>query len=120
MNRRVRNRAPGGVGGRRGKPRLLPDGFLGSKAPTLQVFTYSADRHNEITLLLNQNLTASRVTDLWKPYLNVVAQYAKHVLNILDRLHIMKHMNEALDKARNQEIKSLKAKGKETILSGSK
>jgi len=59
-------------------------------------------------------------TDMWKPYLNVVAQYAKHALNILDRFHIMKHMNEALDKVRNQEIKSLKAKGKEPVLTGSK
>jgi transposase len=59
-------------------------------------------------------------TDMWKPYLNIVAQYVQQGLNILDRFHIMKHMNEALDKVRNQEIKSLKAKGKEPVLSGSK
>jgi transposase len=59
-------------------------------------------------------------TDMWKPYLNVVAQYAQHALNILDRFHIMKHMNEALDKVRNEEIKSLKAKGKTPVLTGSK
>jgi hypothetical protein len=28
MNRRMRNRKSGGVGGRRGKPRLLPDPFF--------------------------------------------------------------------------------------------
>ena len=35
MNRRIRNRTYGGVGGRRGQPRLLPDPpvLLGEKAP---------------------------------------------------------------------------------------
>jgi transposase len=34
-------------------------------------------------------------TDMWKPYLDVVAEKAGQALNILDRFHIMIHMNKA-------------------------
>jgi transposase len=40
--------------------------------------------------------------------LAVVAAHAQQALNILDRFHIMKHMNEALDKVRIEEVKALK------------
>lgn len=59
-------------------------------------------------------------TDMWKPYLLVVAQKAAQALNILDRFHIMSHMNKAIDKVRATEIKTLKAKGKEPVLTGSR
>jgi len=59
-------------------------------------------------------------TDMWKPYLDVVAQKAAQALNILDRFHIMSHMNKAIDKVRATEAKTLKAKGKKPILTGSR
>jgi transposase len=59
-------------------------------------------------------------TDMWKPYLNVVAEMASQALNILDRFHIMSHMNKAIDKVRATEIKTLKAKGKKPVLTGSR
>jgi transposase len=59
-------------------------------------------------------------TDMWKPYLAVVAKHARQALNILDRFHIMKHMNEALDKVRIEEVKTLKKEGKEPVLTGSR
>ena len=59
-------------------------------------------------------------TDMWKPYLNVVAEMAGHALNILDRFHIMSHMNKAIDKVRATEVKTLKAKGKAPVLTGSR
>lgn len=59
-------------------------------------------------------------TDMWKPYLAVVAQKAAQALNILDRFHIMSHMNKAIDKVRATEAKTLKAKGKKPILTGSR
>jgi len=59
-------------------------------------------------------------TDMWKPYLAVVAAHAQQALNILDRFHIMKHMNEALDKVRIEEVKALKKEGKEPVLTGSR
>ena len=59
-------------------------------------------------------------TDMWKPYLNVVAEMAGQALNILDRFHIMSHMNKAIDKVRATEVKTLKAKGKDPVLTGSR
>ena len=34
-------------------------------------------------------------SDMRKPYLNVIAQYAPNALNILDRYHIASKMNKA-------------------------
>jgi len=59
-------------------------------------------------------------TDMWKPYLEVVAQKAAKALNILDRFHIMSHMNKAIDKVRAIEVRTLKAKGQEPVLNGSR
>ncbi len=36
-------------------------------------------------------------TDMWKPYLLIVAEKAGQALNIMDRFHIMSHMNESVD-----------------------
>lgn len=55
-------------------------------------------------------------SDMWKPYLQVVAQKAGHVLHVLDRFHIMVHMNKAIDKVRAQEARTLKAQGKAPVL----
>jgi transposase len=59
-------------------------------------------------------------TDMWKPYLLVVAEKAGQALNILDRFHIMSHMNKAIDKVRTTEVKTLKANGKEPLLTSSR
>ena len=59
-------------------------------------------------------------TDMWKPYLLVVAEKAGQALNILDRFHIMSHMNKAIDKVRATEVKTLKAKGEKAVLTGSR
>lgn len=58
-------------------------------------------------------------TDMWKPYLNVIASMAKHVINVLDRYHIMAKMNSKIDEVRRWEAKQLKEKGNE-ILKGSR
>jgi hypothetical protein len=42
-------------------------------------------------------------SDMWKPYLRVVAKKAGQALHVLDRFHIMVHMNKAIDKVRAQE-----------------
>jgi transposase len=59
-------------------------------------------------------------TDMWKPYLQVVAEKASQAINILDRFHIMSHMNKAIDKVRATEFKELKTKGEQAILTGSR
>ena len=42
-------------------------------------------------------------TDMWKPYLKVIKKKAPRALNILDRFHIMKKLNEAVDTIRREE-----------------
>jgi transposase len=59
-------------------------------------------------------------TDMWAPYLQVVAKKASQALNILDRFHIMGHMNKAIDEVRAAETKALKAKGKQPVLTNSR
>jgi transposase len=55
-------------------------------------------------------------SDMWKPYLKVVAKRAGHVLHILDRFHIIQHMNKAIDKVRASEARALRAKGQGDLL----
>jgi len=59
-------------------------------------------------------------SDMWKPYLKVIAEKAAGAVNVLDRFHIMTHMSKAIDKVRTMESKELKAKGKEPMLTGSR
>ncbi|MDZ7840861.1 MAG: ISL3 family transposase [Gammaproteobacteria bacterium] len=56
-------------------------------------------------------------SDMWKPYLKVIAKKAGRAVHILDRFHIMAHLSKAIDEVRAQEAKSLKANGYEPILS---
>jgi len=51
-------------------------------------------------------------SDMWRPYLNVLAAEAGQALHILDRFHITQHMNQAVDEVRRAEGSRLKAKSK--------
>jgi transposase len=55
-------------------------------------------------------------SDLWQPYLKVVAKKAGQALHILDRFHIMMHFSKAIDEIRAEEAKQLKANGYKPIL----
>jgi len=59
-------------------------------------------------------------SDMWKPYLEVVAREAAGAVHVLDRFHIMSQMNKAIDKVRTAEVKALKAKGREPVLTGAR
>jgi transposase len=50
-------------------------------------------------------------SDMWKPYLNVLAAQADHALHVLDRFHITSHLNQALDRVRRAESGRLRAAG---------
>ena len=52
-------------------------------------------------------------SDMWKPYLNVLAKQAGHALHVLDRFHITMHMNKAVDEVRRAESTRLRAHSKE-------
>lgn len=51
-------------------------------------------------------------SDMWKPYLQVLAKQAKQALHVLDRFHITQHLNEAVDEVRRAESSRLRAAGK--------
>jgi len=55
-------------------------------------------------------------SDMWRPYLNVIQEKASQALNILDRFHIMKKFNEAIDQVRREEVQQLKREGREPLL----
>jgi transposase len=55
-------------------------------------------------------------SDMWKPYLKVIAKKAGQAVHVLDRFHIMAHFSKALDEVRAKEVKELKAKGHEPVL----
>jgi len=55
-------------------------------------------------------------SDMWAPYLKVIARKAPNALNILDRFHIMRKFNEAIDEVRRIEVKEFKAAKQENVL----
>lgn len=64
----------------------------------------------------SQSLTVI-CSDMWKPYLKVIAKKAGAAIHILDRFHIMTHLSKAIDEVRAQEAKALKEQGYEAVLS---
>lgn len=59
-------------------------------------------------------------SDMWKPYLRIVAEVAGEALHVLDRFHIMTHVSKAIDQVRAKEAKELKANGQQPVLTGSR
>jgi len=49
-------------------------------------------------------------SDMWQPYLSVVAKQVGHALHILDRFHIVSHLNKAVDEVRRAESTRLRGK----------
>jgi len=47
-------------------------------------------------------------SDMWKPYLRVIAQQAAQALHVLDRFHIVMHLNQAVDRVRRSETTRLR------------
>jgi transposase len=59
-------------------------------------------------------------SDMWQPYLQVIAKKAGQAVHVLDRFHIMAKMNKAIDEVRAGEARRLKADGYEHILKHSR
>jgi len=59
-------------------------------------------------------------SDMWRPYITVLAERAKHAVHVLDRYHIVAKMNKAIDEVRAGEVKQLKADGYDPILKKSR
>jgi transposase len=59
-------------------------------------------------------------SDMWQPYLKVIAKKASAALHILDRFHIVARLNKAIDDVRAAEAKELAQKGYEPLLTHSR
>ena len=59
-------------------------------------------------------------SDMWKPYLKVIAEQANNAIHVLDRFHLMVHFNKALDEIRAEEARQLKRDGYEPVLKHSR
>jgi transposase len=96
---------------------------------------YQIDEHNKRLLWIGEKRTVKTLlrffrwfgkersqalrficSDMWKPYLKVIAKKAGNALNILDRFHVMTHLSKAIDEVRAQEARELKEQGYEAIL----
>jgi transposase len=49
-------------------------------------------------------------SDMWQPYLQVIAAKAAHALHVLDRFHITSHLNQAVDQVRRAECNRLRGR----------
>jgi transposase len=59
-------------------------------------------------------------SDMWQPYLKVIARKAGQAIHILDRFHIVAKLNKALDEIRAAEAKQLARDGYEPMLKHSR
>lgn len=73
--------------------------------------------------MLGQERTAAIqfvCSDMWQPYLKVIARKAGQATHILDRFHVVARLNKALDEIRAAEAKQLARQGYEPILKHSR
>ena len=59
-------------------------------------------------------------SDMWKPYLNVIAHWAPRAVHVLDRYHIVAKLNKAIDEVRADEAKRMAEDGYQPILKNSR
>jgi len=59
-------------------------------------------------------------SDMWQPYIKVLAEQAGAAIHVLDRFHVMKQLGEAIDEVRAAEAKRLQQDGYEPVLKRSR
>ena len=55
-------------------------------------------------------------SDMWRPYLEVIARHCPQALNILDRFHMVAKLNKVLDEVRAGEARQMIRQGYEPLL----
>lgn len=94
-----------------GRRRLLWIGRDRKEETIRQFFDWLGDRASGLKFVCS---------DMWKPYLNVIAEKASQAVHVLDRFHIVARLNKAIDLVRATEVKRLKADGYEPVLKRSR
>jgi transposase len=59
-------------------------------------------------------------SDMWQAYLNVIREQIGDTIHVLDRFHVMKKMNEAIDQVRREEVQRVKNTAYEQVLKHSR
>ena len=59
-------------------------------------------------------------SDMWKPYLRVIREQCGQALHVLDRFHIVKKLQEAVDEVRSAEARRMARDGYEPLLKKSR
>jgi transposase len=59
-------------------------------------------------------------SDMWRPYLDVLAELVPQAIHVLDRFHLVARLHKALDEIRAGEARRLKADGYEPVLKHSR
>lgn len=59
-------------------------------------------------------------SDMWQPYLDVLAEQAPQAVHVLDRYHLVARLNKAVDEVRAEEAQRLQADGYEPVLKHSR
>ena len=59
-------------------------------------------------------------SDMWRPYLKVIAKKVPQALNVLDRFHIVANLNKALNEIRASEARRLRQEGYQDVLKHTK
>lgn len=68
--------------------------------------TKSAERLIEQTFTTRQKENINTVSmDMWKPYINAVENILPNAEIVHDKFHLIKYLNEAIDKIRRREVK---------------
>jgi transposase len=55
-------------------------------------------------------------SDMWAAFLKVIRSRCGHAVHVLDRFHVMQLMGKAIDQTRRDEVRQLRAKGKQAKL----
>jgi transposase len=56
------------------------------------------------------------VSDMWKPYMDVIKEKAGQALHILDRFHVVMKLNKAIDEVRAKEARHMTRAGYQPVL----
>jgi len=53
--------------------------------------------------------------DMWAPYIDAIKRRLPHALIVFDKFHIIRHLLEAVDSVRKEEVKSLKSENPDLL-----
>jgi len=75
--------------------------------------------HSFFDMLGQERTRAIRfvASDMWQAFLKVVRSRCGDALHVLDRFHVMQLMSKAIDKTRRDEVRALRAAGRQPVLS---